>query len=159
MTSSSMPYNHAAIRELLLGAFTSETLRRFWLDRLTFRPVVSEFASTHGLADMVDEVLDYCRTQRLWDEPLAEVEQVNPRQVRHFEPQLRETERAEKGARLDPSEIAADAVAVLSAYLAQVDEGRNANLAVETRKTLEEIDQATKVRFRRDKDDVVSVLG
>ena len=171
MTSSSMPYDLATVRELLLAAFTSETLRRFCSDRSVFRPVVDEFARDHGRADMVDEVLEYCRTQLLWDELLAEVQQVNPRQYRLFEPQLCDLtdqaslhterpighERAETRTPLDLSEIAAEAVAVLSAYLAQVDEGRNAKVAAEPWEKAAEIHHAIKVRFSREKDDFSSL--
>ncbi len=83
-------YNLAAIRELLQAAFTAETLRRFCLDRPTFRPVTAEFGPGHGLDDMVDRVIDYCETHLLWQEFLAEVERENPRQYGRYERKLRE---------------------------------------------------------------------
>jgi len=82
-------YNIAAIRELLLAAFTSETLHRFCLDRPLFQPVVAEFGAGQGLADMIDQVIDYCRTQLLFEDLLAEVSRFNPRQYARFEPDLR----------------------------------------------------------------------
>jgi len=82
-------YNISAIRELLLAAFTSETLHRFCLDRPLFQPVVAEFGAGQGLADMADEVISFCRTQLLFDDLLAEVSRLNPRQYARFEPSLR----------------------------------------------------------------------
>jgi hypothetical protein len=82
-------YNLAAIRELLLAAFTAETLRRFCQDRPAFRPVVAEFGPGQGLDDMVDRVIDTCETHLLWEEFLAEVERENPRQYGRYERKLR----------------------------------------------------------------------
>jgi len=78
----------ATIRELLLAAFTSKDLRRFCQDRPAFRPIVARFGSGHGLDDMVDRVIDYSRTQFLWDDLLAEVAQLNPRQYARFKSRL-----------------------------------------------------------------------
>jgi beta-lactam-binding protein with PASTA domain len=77
-----------AVRQLLLSAFTAETLPRFCRDRPTFQPVLVRFGPRHGLDDMVEEVIDYCQTQLLWDELLSEVQQANPRQYAQFEDQL-----------------------------------------------------------------------
>jgi len=38
----------------------------------------------------VDEMLDYCRTELLWDDLLAKVAQVKPRQYARFASSLRE---------------------------------------------------------------------
>ena len=59
MSNGAQEDNIAAIRQLLLAAFTPEELRRFCYDRPTFRPVVSRFGPGHGLDDMVDEVVEY----------------------------------------------------------------------------------------------------
>jgi len=80
----------ATIRDLLTAAFTPENLRRFCQDRHGFQPAVAKFGPGHGLDDMVDRVIDHCRTQLLWDELLTGVAQVNPRQYARFEPRLRE---------------------------------------------------------------------
>jgi hypothetical protein len=88
MDKDPQSYNIAAIRELLLVAFTPAELRRFCQDRPPFRPIVYKFGPGHGLDDMVDEVMDYCRTQLLWDELLAEVKEHNPRQYARFETEL-----------------------------------------------------------------------
>jgi hypothetical protein len=86
MTSNgAQEYNIAAIRQLLLNAFTPQELRRFCQDRPTFRPVVDRFGEGHGLDDMADEVIDYCETRILWAELLAAVKEENPRQYAHFE--------------------------------------------------------------------------
>ncbi len=74
----------AAIRALLTAAFTAQTLPRFCKDRPIFRPIVDSFGPGHGLADMVDEVIEYCGTRLLWDLLLAEVAQENREQVARF---------------------------------------------------------------------------
>ena len=74
----------AAIRDLLEAAFTVQTLRRFCQDRPPFRPLLNEFSPDHGLADMVERAIDYCGKSVLWDELLAGVQEVNPRQCARF---------------------------------------------------------------------------
>ena len=89
MSNGAQAYNTAAIRQLLLAAFTAEDLRRFCYDRPTFRPVVSRFGPGHGLDDMVDELITYCENYLLFPELLAELKQHNPRQYARFiEPEL-----------------------------------------------------------------------
>ena len=87
-------YNLAAIRQLLLAAFTPQELRRFCQDRAAFQPLVYQFAPGDGLADMVDEVVDYCETRLLWEEFLAGVAQANPRQYARFASSLQASGRA-----------------------------------------------------------------
>jgi tetratricopeptide (TPR) repeat protein len=77
------------IRRLLTESFTAEDLRRFCLDRPTFRPVVGEFGPGLGLNDMVDRLIEYCGTRLLWDELLADVKECRPHQYERFEPGLR----------------------------------------------------------------------
>ncbi len=79
-----LAYNLGAIRELLLAAFTPETLRRLCHDHPLFHPIVVQFGPGHGLADMVDEVITYCETNLLLPELLAEVAQKNPRQYDRY---------------------------------------------------------------------------
>ena len=79
----------AVIGELLEAAFTPQKLRRFCQERPLFRDLVNHFGPGHGLDDMVGEVIDYCRTQLLWDELLAEIASVNPKQHARFESRLR----------------------------------------------------------------------
>jgi formylglycine-generating enzyme required for sulfatase activity len=81
-------YNIAAIRQLLLAAFTPEELRRFCYDRPDFRPVVDLFGPGLGFSAMVDQVVEYCDRRVLLDELLAEVKQTNPRQYARFEATL-----------------------------------------------------------------------
>ena len=79
----------AAIRALLEDAFTPEKLRRFCQDRPQFADLITHFGPGHGLDNMVDEVIDYCRVLLLWDELLAEVAKVNPNQYARHEARLR----------------------------------------------------------------------
>jgi formylglycine-generating enzyme required for sulfatase activity len=88
MSNSVQEYNIAAIRQLLLAAFTAEELRRFCYDRPDFRPVVRRFGPGHGLDDMADELITYCENYLLIPELLAALKQHNPRQYARFiEPQ------------------------------------------------------------------------
>jgi formylglycine-generating enzyme required for sulfatase activity len=77
-------YNIAAIRQLLLAAFTPEELRRFCYDRPDFRPVANRFGPGHGHDDMVDELITYCDNYRYLPELLTELKQANPRQYAHY---------------------------------------------------------------------------
>jgi formylglycine-generating enzyme required for sulfatase activity len=72
------------IRTLLTKAFTAKDLRRFCQDRPLFRPICGRFGAALKLNDMVDEVIDYCETRDLFDELLAGVKQVNPRQFARY---------------------------------------------------------------------------
>jgi formylglycine-generating enzyme required for sulfatase activity len=82
-------YNIAAIRQLLLAAFTPEELRRFCYDRPDFRLVVRRFSQRHSLEDMADELITYCDNYRFFPELLAELKQYNPRQyAHHLEPEV-----------------------------------------------------------------------
>jgi hypothetical protein len=78
----------AAIRELLEAAFTTRTLKRFCQDRPVFRPLVTRFSPSVGLADMVEQVIVYCGEFLLWDRLLVEVKEERPRQYARYEPRL-----------------------------------------------------------------------
>lgn len=82
------PYDVGAVRRLLLAAFTPQDLVRFCQDEAPFRPVVAYFGPGQGLVDMVDRLVDYCRTHALWDELLAAVKRANPAQFDRFAGQL-----------------------------------------------------------------------
>lgn len=88
MTDDTQSYNIAAIRELLLAAFTDENLRRFCQDQPLFQPIVDQFGPGYGKDDMVDEVIEYCSIQLLFPELLTAVQQANPRQYARFEGRL-----------------------------------------------------------------------
>ena len=81
-------YNIAAIRRLLTAAFDDKELRSLCLDRSVLRPIVARFGSRMGLDDMIDEVIDYCRTRLVWDELLAAVKEERPAQYVRFAPEL-----------------------------------------------------------------------
>ena len=88
MTDDAQPYDIGTMYKLLLAAFTPGEMRRFLRVRPLFRPVLDRFGPGHGLDAMVDGVIEYCETHLLWDELLAEVKEVNPRQYARFEPDL-----------------------------------------------------------------------
>ncbi len=81
-------YDLGAIRQLLVAAFTPETLHSFCQDRSNFRPIVNDFGPGQGLNAMVDHVVTYCQKQDLWAEFLAEVKRKNPNQYARFESDL-----------------------------------------------------------------------
>lgn len=80
---------YAALRKLLMEAFSPRDLRRFCEERRAFQPVVARIGSAQRLDDMVDEVLDHCRMHLLWDDLVAEMAEVRPAQVRRFADELR----------------------------------------------------------------------
>jgi hypothetical protein len=86
--SQDQQINLAAIRSLLLAAFTPEDLRRFCQDRPQFRPIVARFGPGHDFEDLVDRVMDYGETHLLWDESPVAVKQDNARHDARFEAKL-----------------------------------------------------------------------
>lgn len=72
---------YAVLRQLLTDAFSPQDLQRFCLDRADLRGVTTRFAPGDGLIDMVDKLLEYCRTHLLWDQLLAALAQERPAQV------------------------------------------------------------------------------
>lgn len=78
----------AAIRDLLTNAFTRDDLLTFCQDRTDFRPIATRVGPSDGLGDIASKVIEYCRTQLLWDQLLTEVKQINPRQYDRFQSQL-----------------------------------------------------------------------
>jgi formylglycine-generating enzyme required for sulfatase activity len=94
MTNNAPEPDIAAIRQLLLAAFTPEDLRRFCYDRPDFRLVGRRFSPRHNLEDMVDELIAYCENFLLFHKLLAELKQHNPSQYTRFlEPELSADER------------------------------------------------------------------
>ena len=73
-------HNIAAIRKLLIAAFTAEEVHRFCQDRPLFQPIVDRFGPNDGLDDMVDEAIIYCQKRFLFDQLLDEVQRYNPTQ-------------------------------------------------------------------------------
>jgi hypothetical protein len=89
MDDNAQAYSMATIRRLLLAAFTAKDLKHFCQDHPAFEPIVDRFGADFGKDDMVDEIIDYCRVQLLFDDLLTEVEKSNPRQYKRFAPLLR----------------------------------------------------------------------
>ncbi|MBN1139860.1 MAG: tetratricopeptide repeat protein [Anaerolineae bacterium] len=79
-TARTEQWDLGAVHKLILDAFTDKSLRRFCQHRADLRPVLALVGSEAGLADLADELIEYCRTQVLLDKLLAEIEQENPRQ-------------------------------------------------------------------------------
>lgn len=81
-------YDIAAIRRLLMEAFTAEDLLRFCQDEPALEPVTVRFGPGQGLDDMVAEVINYCKTHRQVAALLEAVERANPAQYAHCGPYL-----------------------------------------------------------------------
>jgi hypothetical protein len=105
MADDTQSYNVASIRKLLRAAFTSEELRRFCQDNPAFQPIIPKFGPKSSLDDMIDQVIDHCRTKLLWDELLAAVRAESPRQYDHFEPELRVTNTGAESAEPSGDEV------------------------------------------------------
>lgn len=83
-------YDTAAVRDLLLAAFTADDLRRLivYTSKPALRPLVHEFSAGDGLMAMIEKAITYCHKQDCLPDLLAEVEKANPRQYARFENQL-----------------------------------------------------------------------
>jgi hypothetical protein len=84
-------YDLAAVRDLLLAAFTAPDLRRLFLytDNGGLRPLTQEFSPNDGLTAMVDRTIEFCLSRNLLPDLLREVERVNSRQYAHYAHRLR----------------------------------------------------------------------
>lgn len=87
-------YRLAAVKELLLAAFTAAELRGLFVcaDNPALRPLVREFGEGDGLAVMANKAIEYCLTRDLLPGLLREVELANPQQYASFADQLRTEE-------------------------------------------------------------------
>jgi hypothetical protein len=84
--SDTRSYDLAAVRDLLLAAFTAPDLRRLFLytANAELRPLAQAFSPNDGLVAMVDRVIEFCHTRDLVPDLLAEVQRTNPRQYARF---------------------------------------------------------------------------
>lgn len=98
MTNYDQVYDIRAMRKLLTNAFIDiGALRRFCRERAELRPVLGLVNEGAGKDVHAETLIAYCESQLLWDELLAGVEQVNPRQYTLYEPSIRSfTHRAGK---------------------------------------------------------------
>lgn len=81
-------YNIGAICDLIRAAFTPDGLRRFCRDRPPFAKLRNYFDQDSSLERMIDEVMEFCRTRRLFADLLREIEDDNPQQYEYFRPRL-----------------------------------------------------------------------
>jgi tetratricopeptide (TPR) repeat protein len=81
----------AAVRDLLLAAFTAEDLGRLVLytANTALGPLRDEFGPSDGLATMIDKTIIYCHKRGLLPVLLDEVKEANPSQYRRFASRLR----------------------------------------------------------------------
>jgi formylglycine-generating enzyme required for sulfatase activity len=78
-------YDTVAIRNLIFDAFDGDELRRFCADRPAFHSILVRFGPGFGLSDMIDVLLEYCRTRVLFPELLAELQESSPEEYgRHY---------------------------------------------------------------------------
>ena len=104
MTDNASSYNLAVVHELLTAAFSADELRRFCRDRQPFRDNLDNFGPNHSLNQMADEVIDYCRIYRLFDELLEAIEEENPRLYDRFRDHLRVRDSGTRSSRPIPSD-------------------------------------------------------
>jgi hypothetical protein len=88
MTDDMQEYNIGAIYDLLLAAFTGETLQRLCRRTSPLKPILARFGPGQGLDDMADEVVEYCEKNLLLGELLTAVSRENPEQYALFHPNL-----------------------------------------------------------------------
>lgn len=83
-------YNIGQIRQLLLAAFSAETLARLLEDTLysSLKPLRHSFGRSDGLAAMVDKVIAHCTAEYCMNDLLLEIARVNQRQYSRFEQYL-----------------------------------------------------------------------
>lgn len=100
MTSDKPTPNIAAVRDLLLAAFTTEELRRLFLyaSDPRLRPLVDEFSPGDGLAMMVDKAIVWCDKRAMLPVLLAEVQRERPEQYARFEAHLQVAEPSATGS-------------------------------------------------------------
>ena len=89
---SESDYNLAAVRDLLLAAFTAADLRRLFLysGNAELQPLTRQFSDGDGLEAMVEKTIQHCAKQGLFPDLLAEVQRANPRQYARFAGRKRE---------------------------------------------------------------------
>jgi hypothetical protein len=83
-------FNTAAVRELLMAAFSDEELATFCFDN--FRPVYEEFVAGMSRTQKVQLLVAYCERRGEMAKLLAQVEYVNPYQYVRLEARLGSTE-------------------------------------------------------------------
>jgi hypothetical protein len=79
---------YAALRALLLEAFSPDDLRRFCQERSSFRPVLSNIGAGASPNEIIDALFELCRTRLRWDELLAELVKSRPEQVAKYADRL-----------------------------------------------------------------------
>ncbi len=80
-------YNTAAVRDLLMAAFSDEELTTFCFDY--YRPVQEQFSTGMSRPDKVQRLVEHCERHGEMKQLLARVEQANPYQYNRFKDRLR----------------------------------------------------------------------
>ena len=88
MADETQSYNIAAIRSLLLAAFTAEELRRFCQDRPSFSPILNDLGPNASLQQIGDQLITNCERRILFNELLDGVKEVNPGQYARYASQI-----------------------------------------------------------------------
>jgi hypothetical protein len=79
-------YNTAAVRELVMAAFSDEELTTFCYDN--FRPVYEEFTTGMSRTQKVQRLVETCERRGEMEKLLAQVERANPYQYDRFRNRL-----------------------------------------------------------------------
>lgn len=77
-------YDIATLRNLIREAFTAKELERFCQDRPSFRPVLTQFGPNFSFEDMIESMVRFCQTRRMFDELLSEIRVYNPNQFQRY---------------------------------------------------------------------------
>jgi hypothetical protein len=86
LSTADQSFDLAAIRDMLLAAFSSEELHRLFVytSQDALHGLTSRLSRSDDLTHMVDTVVEYCRQHDLLPELLAEVAQERPRQYARY---------------------------------------------------------------------------
>lgn len=83
-----LKYNVAAIRKLLIAAFTAAELRRLCYDHPKFKAISDQCPMGCGIEDIADRLTEYCEKRLLFPDLLDGVRDANPGQYERFASQL-----------------------------------------------------------------------
>jgi hypothetical protein len=92
MTEPKKTYNHKAIYDLLLAAFTAEELQQFCRIHDDFEPLLTMFSPKDNVQDMAGKVIDFCQRRGLWEQLLIGIKEHDEYRYSLFESRLLEHE-------------------------------------------------------------------
>jgi len=85
-------YSISTIRDFLRDAFTVDKLWRFCQERSDFRSILADCGPNPSMEEVIDALIEHCRTQVLFEELFSEIQAINPKQFARYHMQLYTTE-------------------------------------------------------------------